>query len=598
VAHYQTALDAINIQLDAVIAKYDALLAAGGDPTASLLQATSLDQQRAFIESQMRTFSKAAGATIQASTEAAIQAGISHGLGTLRGSLAPHLQVFRPNAHTIAQVVARTSTGTALDAHLSMMGDQVAQTVVQELITGAINGRGGRETARIIAKTLDNQVPYLKTIVRTETLSGARAGAIQSYRDNPEVTTGWIWYANDAACEICLAMDGMEFRLEDDQDSHVNCGCTSVPILATAASVTGNDSATGSWSPQPYSGDAKFRARPEAEQLKVLGPSKFAAYQDGRLPSISDLVAKTDHPKWGPGLRSKTLKELGLPRVPRAGVVRSEAGRLAAAHRRVEAARAAKVARAAEKARVAAEEAAKIADAKTWADIAALSAAIERDAARNALKAEQAIQREPDWAYAHDEHRTEILDGDSRSPTPNWEHSLTDAEITALEDYTGSGYEEINRALRDGTRYDQTLYDNLTSAIRKGGTFDEPATVWRGVGTGHLGGGTFNSPEDRLSFIEGHYKPGDTFTSAGFESATFDPRVADEFLNYKQFEGYIMEIRAHSGAYISELSSTGNEAEFLMASGTEYRVVGVSEEWFELEPGRSRQHVVVRLEQL
>lgn len=75
-----------------------------------------------------------------------------------------------------------------------------------------------------------------------------------------------------------------------------NCRCIPVPLGRGAA--------------RPKTGEAHFARLPAEQQRAILGPGKADLFANGSL-RLDDLVAKTAHPLYGPGLRERSLRELG-----------------------------------------------------------------------------------------------------------------------------------------------------------------------------------------------------------------------------------------------------------------------------------------------
>jgi hypothetical protein len=76
-------------------------------------------------------------------------------------------------------------------------------------------------------------------------------------------------------------------------------------------------------SPPLKAGPARFAEIPQKQQLKVLGPLKFEAYQTGRI-SLQDLVGTSTNKQWGTSLRERSLKDalidprgVQLPQLPK-----------------------------------------------------------------------------------------------------------------------------------------------------------------------------------------------------------------------------------------------------------------------------------------
>lgn len=311
---YAVAMRRVEERLTAALERAGALIEQGASPLAAMTQATMLDQQRQFIRSEMQRFGESAAGPFADSVNAATDLGITHAMQQLSGVTA---NVFAPNRQTIMQMAARTAPGTALRDHVYQMGDRVGEQITSDLLSGAMLGENPRVIASRIRSTLDSVVPHLNTLVRTETLGAARQGQLDTYGANSDVVTGWIWDAaqDRRTCAVCWAQNGTEHELREPFASHPNCRCTPLPRLKTYDEILGTSGKFKDDGPKPFSGDDVFRKQPANVQLAVLGPSKYAAYASGKLPTISRLVGQTHHRKWGPGLRERTLGELGLPRV-------------------------------------------------------------------------------------------------------------------------------------------------------------------------------------------------------------------------------------------------------------------------------------------
>lgn len=314
VATYQTALDRITRDLDAKLGALHALMLQGEDPAAALTRVMILDEQRAFVKSQIDRFATSAATTLDSAGISAAHAGIAASSAELAGLGS---DIFAPNQGLIEQIAARSAPGTALATHLGGMSEQVAQSVMSELVQGAISGTNPRVVQARIQGALAEPVPHLQTLVRTETLGAAREAQLETYRANRDVVKGWIWNAQQdrRTCAVCWSKNGSEHSLAEQFSTHPNCRCTPVARTITYDEILGEKTGITETSPQPFNGDSVFRRQPYDVRLAVLGPSKYAAYESGQLPDLSVLVARTTHPKWGPGLRERTLGELGLPRV-------------------------------------------------------------------------------------------------------------------------------------------------------------------------------------------------------------------------------------------------------------------------------------------
>lgn len=187
------------------------------------------------------------------------------------------------------------------------------------------------------------------------------------------------------------------------------------------------------------------------------------------------------------------------------------------------------------------------------------------------------------WEWADDEVRVSL---EPREARPGWGRDLTPGELGAISNYTGGGYKKLNEALREGrelTADQQELKGLLDSAIKKAGTFDKPATVWRGVNVPEppLGAeGAFLQRAEREALVynrladwaEEHFKPGEEVTLGGFQSTSFGFLPAVNAAISRTSPGIIFEIRTRSGALLDDFSVFDDEAELLLGNETRYRV--------------------------
>lgn len=120
------------------------------------------------------------------------------------------------------------------------------------------------------------------------------------------------WYtANNIIVHNCWAMHGTWHGLDERQDEHTQGRCTSAPDTITYAEMGFSNIAESV--PKIESGIDAFAKLSFDNQLAVLGPAKFAAYQNGTL-KLSDLVGRKYSAKWGSMRYEKSLRQLGLDR--------------------------------------------------------------------------------------------------------------------------------------------------------------------------------------------------------------------------------------------------------------------------------------------
>ncbi|ORA16991.1 hypothetical protein BST12_20170 [Mycobacterium angelicum] len=133
---------------------------------------------------------------------------------------------------------------------------------------------------------------------------------------------------------------------------------------------------------------------------------------------------------------------------------------------------------------------------------------------------------------------------------------LTSEDLSALADYTGSGYLDLNSALRT-TTLDASQYARigaLNQALEKLPVYE--GTVVRG--------------SDLSAEVIAQYKPGEIIIEKAFMSTSTDPEIAQS----ATFAGNVeFRILSKTGRNISSVSMFPNEQEILFPAGTKFFVL-------------------------
>lgn len=234
-----------------------------------------------------------------------------------------------PSRRTIEQTVARLQAGTTQAGYFAEFARTSAQQAMDTMIAGVSLGENPNQIADRLRGTMSLGQARLRTFARTEVMGAARAGLGDSYRENADVLDGWIWNAEEDAttCEVCWAMNGTVHSLDEDLDSHPNCRCVQTPQTRTFDDILGTTTDITETRAEEFDPDERFAdvLTPD-QQIKVLGPSKYALWSDGNI-RLGDLVEPTFSPKWGPGKRAVTLRELRARGVAPASVIDQTARR-------------------------------------------------------------------------------------------------------------------------------------------------------------------------------------------------------------------------------------------------------------------------------
>jgi hypothetical protein len=149
----------------------------------------------------------------------------------------------------------------------------------------------------------------LEATARTAILGSYRSAAIANYAENQDVLKPeWEWLCAKSArtCAACLALDGTKHKISDGfQKSHVNCRCTSIPVLKDGPAIARE------------TGEEWLAKQDAAVQDRILGKQGGAQYRAGNV-ALDDFVTLDRDARWGDSYRKATLGEA----MPKAGLRR------------------------------------------------------------------------------------------------------------------------------------------------------------------------------------------------------------------------------------------------------------------------------------
>ena len=204
----------------------------------------------------------------------------------------------RLNTRAIETMTAMVQEQAPLAKLLNAVWPKSALSMSQALEDGIALGWGPRQTAKAMMTGLEDGLQRAMTIARTEQLRAYRVATNEQYIQSG-VVNGWMWVCakNANVCAACLAMDGTEHPLSEEQGDHPNGGCTSVPIVLGEK-------------PEWQTGDEWFKTLSEAEQRTILGDAKYEAWDGGKGFEFSQLAQTAHSETWGDSVRVATLGEL------------------------------------------------------------------------------------------------------------------------------------------------------------------------------------------------------------------------------------------------------------------------------------------------
>lgn len=311
---YTKILNVIQVEIDALELELQALVDAGEIVNPSLIY--RLERYALLQNTAKSELGKYAVDTldpvIKQMIEDAVEAGSEHAQQLILQGFAngpPDVSINLAGLPTQAteNIIATTAEGP-LARLLTTFGDLEAERMRQSLITGLATGRHPYQIARGLRDAANIPFTRAATIARTETLRAYRQAHSDVYKNNRHLLKGWVWSCSksDRTCSACWSMEGRTFDVDEPMMSHVNCRCTQIPKTKTWTELGFNVSPENESSYTAPLGEDVFSQQSDALKLKVLGPSKFAAYRDGQI-LLEDTVGLTTSSQWGTSATTVSL---------------------------------------------------------------------------------------------------------------------------------------------------------------------------------------------------------------------------------------------------------------------------------------------------
>ncbi len=320
---YGEAWKRIKAELERLHAEYEAAKAMGERPDADwVYKFNRLRSFRDIVERELLQFARYAEARVREEQIEAIRAAEEHAERLTRLALGTPPHGLEINWNRIDRSAVETLLGmTQEDSPLHRLFMDIYANGVQAaedaLVNGMLVGQNPREVARSLRRALGTTLSRALTISRTETLRAHREATRASYQANSDIVKGWIWHSalGTRTCAACWAMHGTEHRPDEILDDHPNGRCAMIPKTRTWAEIGkqyGIDlSDVPDTNPEIEPGVSLFERLPAEQQIKILGPAKWAAWKDGKF-ALADVVGRKRSREWGTHRYEKSLKELGI----------------------------------------------------------------------------------------------------------------------------------------------------------------------------------------------------------------------------------------------------------------------------------------------
>lgn len=281
---------------------------AGGVPTqAQLYQRDRLGRAIVQVAGELKRFSNSAAPLVSKRQGALLVLAQKHAGELLQ------IQGVKAQGRTLAirsieNVVGLAGNGSPLSGVLDeMLVTGGARRFREVMVSGLTRGLTDVEMARDLAQNMGAPYARALTTLRTEGMRAYRESQREFCTQNDDVVAGVIWLSSLSSdtCAACLSMHGTEHPADYVMDSHPNCRCVLVPKTKTFAELglKGRDVAL-----PIQNGSDWFEKQSDAVKREILGPSKFAALQDGKI-QLSDLRSTSQSAIWGGSHRVASLEE-------------------------------------------------------------------------------------------------------------------------------------------------------------------------------------------------------------------------------------------------------------------------------------------------
>lgn len=332
----------IKAKLSALQTQYDIALASGESVGLNwIYQNNRLLDLQTLVGKELRRFADVADVKITAAQKKVINQSLifSRDMTILRlgpqYDVSDFLRVKSLSTGSIEMMVGLNQAGSPLKRLLDGIKAKGSKDASDALIEGMMLGYNPRKIAPMIRDALGTQLNRALTIARTETMRVQRLATEANYKANSNIVKGWIWQAEvSGACAACLAEHGSEHPLSEHMSSHPNCRCVERPWLmswdeigkqfgldfsnvdkagptfAEIAEKYGmSPDQVARYANNNMTGEAYFKTLSDDEQRKLLGPSKWQAYTEGKF-KFEKLAKTTYNSTWGAGIGIASLKDL------------------------------------------------------------------------------------------------------------------------------------------------------------------------------------------------------------------------------------------------------------------------------------------------
>ena len=147
-------------------------------------------------------------------------------------------------------------------------------------------------------------------------LRSYRTASLRSYQANSDIVEGWVWHgARDSReCAFCWSQEWSLHGLIEPFASHPRCRCSPIGRTVGWEAILGEKGrGIPDTRPKIEKGEDLFEQLPDERKRAILGPAKFAVYQNGEL-KLEDVAGFRRDKKWGLVGYERSLRDILGPK--------------------------------------------------------------------------------------------------------------------------------------------------------------------------------------------------------------------------------------------------------------------------------------------
>lgn len=179
-------------------------------------------------------------------------------------------------------------------------------------LTGIATGKNPRRIAREFRSRFKGIVQgRAQLIARTEWHRAVRIARSEAFTES-QVIRSWIWRAaqDRTTCGVCYLMHGTEHPTTETLPGHPGCRCVMVPKTYDWHEL--GLPGLPNTKPPIEPGASMFRRLSEAQQRKLIGPTRLEMFKSGQM-KLKDMTYNKPNNIWGPMRTFKNLPPKSFP---------------------------------------------------------------------------------------------------------------------------------------------------------------------------------------------------------------------------------------------------------------------------------------------